>query len=211
MGRYTDDWFPGATMGTRKDGSIVALFFYIEPITEFLAASMFIKWCWDGVMDDGFDGLGGWSVESSDAQAVEDIMRSGNHWDSSWENLKSGTLDYTSPRDGSVWTGGLAVSRRFQDWLIANNVYNDELATDQQWMPTFMAYIQAELDKRLVGIAKPPKPGTPPPAWQMWHPQQVGQITDALTLDLAQTSRLTLVADPASEDRMLLGKIAIPQ
>lgn len=207
MGRYTDDWFPNAIFGTMDDGSIVALNFYIEPITEFLAAAVYVKWCWGGQLDDGFDYAGGWSVASSDAQAVEDIMRSGNHWDSSWENIKNGTVSYVSPRDGQSYAGGLGVSRRFQDWLINNNVYNIELATDQQWMPTFMAQIQAELDARLVGLAKPPKPVPPQPPWTMWHPTQVGQITSALTTDLAQASRLTLTS---VNGRMTLGKIPIP-
>lgn len=209
MGRYTNDTFPSASYGTYSDGSILAVNFYIEPITEFLAAAAYIKWCWSGELDDGFDYAGGWSVESSDAQAVEDIMRSGNHWDASWENLKNGTLDYISPRDNTVWSDTNAVSRRFQDWLIVNSVYNDEIATDQQWMPTFMAWQQAKLDAVLATLVKPPKPLPPQAPWQAWHPQQVGQITSALDLDLAQASRLTLT--PNAAGRMVFGNILVPQ
>ncbi len=211
MPTYTRSSFPDAVFGTRPDGSIVAVNFYIEPITYMLVAAAYIQWCWNGTLDDGFTYIGGWSVESSDAQAVEDIMRSGGHWDASWENLKNGTLDYTSPRDGSVHSGSDAISRRMADWLIVNNVMNDEIATDQQWMPAFMATQQTELDTRLLAAPKPPKPGPRPPSWQQWHPQQVGQIADALNLDMAQSTRLTLVADPANPNRMVFGKIPVPQ
>ncbi len=210
MAQFTRSSLTDATFGTRPDGSIIALRYYIEPITEFLTAVAYIQWCWAGELDDGFTYIGGWTVDSSDSAAVEDIMRSGNHWDASWENLKNGTQDYTSPRDGSVGSGTDAISRRFQDWLIVNNVYNDEIATDQQWMPAFMAIQQSELDTRLLPLAKPPKPVPPNPAWQAWHPQQVGQITGALELEEAQSTRLILMADPSNPNRMLIGKIPIP-
>lgn len=211
MGLFTRSSLTDAIFGTRQDGSVVAVRYYIEPITVFLTGVAYIQWCWNGELDDGFSYIGGWTVDSSDSAAVEDIMRSGNHWDASWENLKNGTLDYTSPRDGSVWSNANAVSRRFADWLVVNSVYNDEAATDAQWMPAFMAIQQAELDSRLLALVKPPKPVPPNPAWQAWHPQQVGQISDALDLELAQSTRLTLAADPSNPMRLVFGKIAVPQ
>jgi len=211
MGSFTRSSIADAVFGTRQDGSIVAVRFYIEPITQCFTAAAYIQWNWNGTLDDGFSYIGGWSIASSDSQAVEDIMRSGGHWDASWENLKNGTLDYTSPRDNTVWSGTLAVSRRFQDWLIVNSVYNDEMATDTQWMPAFMAAQQTELDTRLANLAKPPQPVPPPPTYLAWHPQQVGQIVTALDLEQAQTTRLTLMPDVTNPNRMVFGKISVIQ
>ncbi len=209
---FTRDELPNAIIGTFPEGhpwagSLLAVVFQINPILGFFAASVYIQWCWGTKLDIGFTGIGGWSIDSSDAAAVERIMRSGGHWDASWQRLASGEDYYNSPIDHQQYEGIAAVSRRMTDWLIGQSVYNAELATNSQWMPQFMAEQQANLDNILTTAVKPPERTPPHPAWEDWHPSMVGQISDAITLELAQTTRMTLVPGAG---KLVFDKIAIP-
>lgn len=196
----------GAAFTTRADGCETAVNFSEGPFGD-VDAAYYIRPQWDPL----FTSLGGIALAGNDEAAAKDVVTSGGGWNTgtpTWAQLEAGAA-YVA-HDGQTYTGAAAVSKRMGDWLVANTTHDCEAATDAAYFQgLILAKVQAQADLVFGAYIPPPAP-VPVTPQSKYPPQVVGTIPSALTLLLAQGTRLTSGLDPGNPNRVLVGAIAVP-
>lgn len=193
------------------DGRMVAVT-VAQGFADSGVATVYLKWPGhDAWIEAGSVILGG-----SDYGITASIIQSGGLWNTNapgvgptWSEISAGAGYLAS--NGQTYAGSAGVSRKMADWLATATVASAETATDAQWTQNILVpQIQALLDTVANGQPVPPAPPVPVPGRLQYPPQNVGGIPSAFVLLLAQGSRLQLVPDPASPNRVLVSTIPVP-